>query len=102
MTSLQQHTSSLGPKSLNPTTSTNLNNFSVRVRRQDSTIEEVFLMAELLEFVDKQIPDAVNKFLAYPQSFKYDQKALSDIPGFPEEADFRTQDKVGEWMGTKG
>ena len=56
-------------------------------------------MAELLEFVDKQIPDAVNKFLAYPQSFKYDQKALSDIPGFPEEADFRTQ---GEWMGTKG
>ena len=97
MTSLQQHTSSLGPQSLTPTTSTNLDNFSVRV-----TIEEVFLMAELLEFVDKQIPDAVNKFLAYPQSFKYDQKALSDIPGFPEEADFRTQDKVGEWMGTKG
>ena len=97
MTSLQQHTSSLGPQSLTPTTSTNLDNFSVRV-----TIEEVFLMAELLKFVDKQIPDAVNKFLAYPQSFKYDQKALSDIPGFPEEADFRTQDKVGEWMGTKG
>ena len=97
MTSLQQHTSSLGPQSLTPRTSTNLDNFSVRV-----TIEEVFLMAELLKFVDKQIPDAVNKFLAYPQSFKYDQKALSDIPGFPEEADFRTQDKVGEWMGTKG
>ena len=97
MTSVQQHTSSLGPQSLTPRTSTNLDNFSVRV-----TIEEVFLMAELLKFVDKQIPDAVNKFLAYPQSFKYDQKALSDIPGFPEEADFRTQDKVGEWMGTKG
>ena len=66
--------------------STILDTFPVRVRRQDSTIENVKLMDELTRFLDKEMPEAVSKYLAYPQCFQYNQEALSHIQGFPEEA----------------
>ena len=76
---------SLGWQKLVYTNTTNLDNFPVRVRRQDSTIENVMLMDELTRFLDTEIPEAVGKYLAYPQ-FKYNQEALNHIQGFPEEA----------------
>ena len=61
----------------------------MRVRRQDSSIENVQLMDELMKFLDQEMPDAVHKYKAYPQSFEYNQKALKGIQGFPEEAKAR-------------
>ena len=66
--------------------SINLDAFPVRVRRQDSTIENVMLMDEMVAFLDKEMPNAVNNYMAYPQSFDYNQVALKGIQGFPEEA----------------
>ena len=79
---------SLGWRKLNYTNTTNLDCFPVRVIRQDSTVENVMLMGELTRFLDKEMPDAVSKYLAYPQ-FKYNQDALNHIQGFPEEARIR-------------
>ena len=73
---------------LGHTNTTNLDTFPVRVRRQDSTIENVMLMNELSRFMDTEMPESVSKYLAYPQ-FKYNQEALSHIEGFPEEAQTR-------------
>ena len=75
----------LGWQKLGHTSTTNLDNFPVRVRRQNSTIEDVMLMDELTRFLDTEMPNAVSKYLAYPQ-FKYNQEALNHIQGFPEEA----------------
>ena len=74
---------------LNFSDQTNLDAFPVRVKRQDSTIENVMLMDELLNFVDQEIPDAVHKYKNYPPSFEYNQKGLRGIQGFPEEAKAR-------------
>ena len=79
----------LGLRKLNFAKQTNLDAFPVRVRRQDSTIENVQLMDELIKFLDQEMPDAVHKYKAYPQSFEYNQKALKGIQGFPEEAKAR-------------
>ena len=75
----------LGWQNLSHANSVNLDTFPVRVRRQDSTIENVMLMDELTRFLDTEMPNAVGKYLAYPQ-FNYNQEALSHIQGFPEEA----------------
>ena len=80
----------LGWQKLTFTHSTSLDSFPVRVRRQNSTIENVKLMEELLRFTDEQFPDAVNKYLALPQAFQFNQNALKHIQGFPEEAEKRT------------
>ena len=80
----------LGWQKLTFTHSTSLDSFPVKVRRQNSTIENVKLMEELLRFTDEQFPDAVNKYLALPQAFQYNQNALKHIQGFPEEAEKRT------------
>ena len=66
--------------------SINLDAFPVRVRRQDSTIENVMLMDEMVAFLDKEMPNAVDNYMAYPQTFQYNQEALKQIQGFPEEA----------------
>ena len=79
----------LGVRKLSFAKQTNLDAFPVRVRRQDSTIENVQLMDELIKFLDQEMPDAVHKYKAYPQSFEYNQKALKGIQGFPEEAKAR-------------
>merc|ERR550532_467060 len=63
-----------------------LDTFPVRVKRQDSTIINVKLMDELTRFLDTEMPEAVSKYLAYPQCFQYNQEALKHIQGFPEEA----------------
>ena len=63
-----------------------MDTFNVRVRRQDSTIENVKLMEEMFRFLDTEEPDAVNKYLAHPQSFEYNGDSLKDIQGFPEKA----------------
>ena len=68
--------SRLGWHKLSHTNTTTLDNFLVRVRRQDSTIEDVMLMDELTRFLDTEMPEAVSKYLAYPQ-FKYNQEALN-------------------------
>ena len=75
----------LGWQILSHTNSVILDNFRVRVRRQDSTFDNVNLMDELIGFLDTEMPEAVSKSLAYPQSFQYDQDALKHIQGFPEE-----------------
>ena len=75
----------LGWQKLGFTNTTNLDTFPVRVRRQDSTIENVMLRDELARFLDIEMPESVSKYLAYPQ-FKYNQKDLHHIQGFPEEA----------------
>ena len=85
MASGLQQASRLGWQNLSFTNTANLDTFPVRVRRQDSTIEDVMLMDELTRFLDTEIPEAVGKYLAYPQ-FKYNQEALNHIQGFPEEA----------------
>ena len=69
---------------LNFANNTNLYAFPVRVRRQNSTIENVMLMDEMVAFLDKEMPNAVNKYVAYPETFKYNQEALKQIQGFPE------------------
>ena len=56
----------------------------MRVRRKDSTIENVMLMDEMVAFLDKEMPNAVNNYVAYPQTFEYNQEALKQIQGFPE------------------
>ena len=56
-----QQANDLGWKKFCFSNSTNLDTFSVRVRRQDSTIENVMLMDELTRFLEKEMPDAVNK-----------------------------------------
>ena len=66
--------------------SINLDTFPVRVRRQDSTIEYVMLMNELVNFIKKEMPNAVDSYMAYPLTFKYNQEALKQTQGFPEEA----------------
>ena len=80
----------LGWQKLTFTHSSSLDSFPVRVRRQNSTFENVKLMEELLRFTDAQFPDAVNKYLALPQAFQFNQNALKHIQGFPEEAEKRT------------
>ena len=79
------HAKRLGWQNLIHGKTTNLETFLVRVRRQDSTIKNVMLMDELTRFTEKEMPEAVNKYLAYPQSIQYDQEALKHIQGFPEE-----------------
>ena len=69
--------------------SINLDTFPVRVRRQDSTIEYVMLMNEIINFIEKEMPNAVDSYMAYPQTFKYNQEALKQTQGFPEEARMR-------------
>ena len=86
----------LGWQKLTFTHSTSLDSFPVRVKPQNSTIENVKLMEELLRFTDAQFPDAVNKYLALPQAFQYNQNALKHIQGFPEEAEKRT-DVEKDW-----
>ena len=76
----------LGKKGWNDIKKTCVDTFPVRVRRQDSTIENVKLMDELVKFLDTEMPDAVSKYFAYPQFYKYDQDALQHFQGFPEEA----------------
>ena len=76
----------IGQQRWNNTKSTCLDTFPVRVKRQDSTIENVMLMDELLNFVDNVEPEAVNRYVTYPQNFRYNQDALQHIQGFPEEA----------------
>ena len=71
---------------MNFANSTNRDAFPVRIRRQDSTIENVMLMDEMVAFLDKEMPNAVNNYMAYPQTFEYNQEALKQIQGFPEEA----------------
>ena len=90
----------LGTQKLSYTDSTVLENFPVRVRRQDSTIKNVNLMDELIRFLDKEMPEAVSKFLEYPQ-FKYDQSTLTDIQGFPDEARTRFSESVQSQSGPK-
>ena len=53
---------------LNFANSTNLYAFPVRVRRQDSTIENVMLMDEMVAFLDKEMPNAVDNYVAYPHT----------------------------------
>ena len=83
--SLQQ-ADKLGVQMLNFSDQTNLDAFPVRVKRQDSTIENVMLMDEMVAFLDKEMPNAVDNYMAYPQTFEYNQEALAEIQGFPEEA----------------
>ena len=78
--------SKLGRQKVNFAKSIDLDTFPVRVRRQDSTIENVMLMDEMVAFLDKEMPNAVNNYMAYPQTFEYNQEALKQIQGFPEEA----------------
>ena len=59
-----------------------MDKFCVRVRRQDS----VMLMDELTRFMDDEIPEAVSKYMAYPQSFDHNKEALQNIQCSPEEA----------------
>ena len=73
----------LGWQTLSHANSTILDTFPVRVRRQDSSIENVMLMDELTRFLDTEMPEAVSKYLAYPQCFQYGQDALKQIQGFP-------------------
>ena len=80
---------SLGWQQLSHRNATNLETFPVMVRRQDSTVENVMLMDELTRFLEKEMPDAVNKYLAYPQSFEYNLEGLKGILDFPEEAQTR-------------
>ena len=44
--------------------SINLDAFPVRVRRQDSTIENVMLMDEMVAFLNKEMPNTVYNYLA--------------------------------------
>jgi len=71
---------------LNFAKSINLDTFPVRVKRQDSSIENVMLMDEMVAFLDKEMPNAVDNYKTYPQTFEYKQEALKHIQGFPEEA----------------
>ena len=64
--------------------SINLDAFPVRVKRQDSTIENVMLMDEMVAFLDKEMPNAVNKYVASPHTFEYNHEVLKQIQGFPE------------------
>ena len=89
----------LGWQKLGYTNTTNLDTFPVRVRRQDSTIENVMLMDELTRFLDMEMPNAVSKYLAYPQ-FKYNQEALNNIQGFPDKT--KTQFLSPVQKGPKG
>ena len=56
--------SKLGRQKLNFAKSINLDTFPVRVRRQDSTIEYVMLMNELVNFIKKEMPNAVDGYMA--------------------------------------
>ena len=76
--------SKLGRQRFSFAKSINLDAFPVRVKRQDSTIENVMLMNEMVAFLDKEMPNAVNNYVAYPETFKYNHEALKQIQGFPE------------------
>ena len=41
-------------------------------------------MDEMVAFLDKEMPNAVNNYLAYPETFEYNHEALKQIQGFPE------------------
>ena len=43
-------------------------------------------MDEMVTFLDKEMPNAVDNYMAYPQTFEYNQEALKQVKGFPEEA----------------
>ena len=55
--------SKLGRQQLNFAKSINLDTFPVRVKRQDSTIENVMLMAEMVAFLDKEMPNTVDNYI---------------------------------------
>ena len=76
----------LGKKRWSAIKKTCVDTFPVRVRRQDSTIENVKLMDELVRFLDTEMPEGVSKYFAFPQFYKYDQDSLQHVQGFPEEA----------------
>ena len=42
-------------------------------------------MDEMVTFLDKEMPNAVDNYMAYPQTFQYNQEALKQIQGFPED-----------------
>ena len=91
----------LGRKQTKNKISASLDNFPVRVRRQDATIENVMLMDELVRFLDAVEPDAVKKYLSYPQSCEFNQTALKHIQGFPEEARWRADMQTQKHVGLK-
>ena len=74
----------LGHQKLTQKRVTDLNSFLVKVRRQDSTIDDVRLMEELIRFLENEMPGATSQFLAYPKTFEYNQDALKTTQGFPE------------------
>ena len=58
--------SRFGWQKLSFTNTTNLETFPVRVRRQNSTIENVMLMDELTRFLDTEMPKAVGQAQLQP------------------------------------
>ena len=54
--------------------SINLDTFPVRVRRQDSTIENVMLMDEMVAFLDKEMPNTVDNYVATTVQRSFDNR----------------------------
>ena len=83
--------SNLGPQEISLTKKNiDLNNFIVRVRRQNAQVENVSLMKELNRFTETHYPNYATKCLKYPPTgFKFDQSHLHLNEGFPESAGLR-------------
>ena len=84
----------LGLRKLNFAKQTNLDAFPVRVKRQDSTIENVMLMNEMVAFLDKEMPNAVYNYIAYPQTFEYNQEALKRSRDFQRRHELGSQGQL--------
>ena len=63
-----------------------VNKIQVQVKRQDSTVEQAFLLDEFHRLINTALPDCHNQFLVHPPVFKYDQSKLHQTEGFPEVA----------------
>jgi hypothetical protein len=60
-----------------------LQNFIVRVRRQNAQVENVSLMDELNRFTETHYPDYATECIKYPPTgFKFDKKKLQLTEGF--------------------
>ena len=68
----------------------------VRVRRKDTTVHDVHLMAEHARVIEQDFPNYESCFLQFPKTYEYEESRLHGVDGFPAEMQATTNPER-EW-----
>ena len=68
----------------------------VRVRRKDTTVHDVHLLAEHARVIAQDFPNYASCFLQFPSSYEYEESRLHGVDGFPAEMQ-ATSNPEREW-----